>query len=186
MSRRKDPIIEGNCYHVYNRGNHKENIFFERENYFFFLQKWRKYFDETIDVFCYCLMPNHYHFLLRPKDNDFSHRMQNFSISYVKAMNKKYNRVGHLYQGNFKAKIVHDNKVLLYLTRYIHLNPVDANLVSTPNKWDFSSYNEYLNLRHGTLVNPNLILEQFQDRLDYKNFVETNQDPNIICNYIFD
>ncbi len=186
MARRKDIITAGNCYHIYNRGNQKNKIFFERENYLFFLRNWRKYFDGTLDLFCYCLMPNHYHFLLKPLDDDFSHRMQNFTISYVIAFNKRYNRVGHLFQGNFKAKPVQDNNVLIHLTKYIHLNPVIAGLVSEPQHWAFSSYRDYVKIRNGTLVKPELIFEQFDNYLEYKKFVEAALNIDIISEYIFD
>ena len=114
--RRKTPIISNNCYHIYNRGNQKDKIFFERENYLFFLRNWRKYFEGSVEVFCYCLMSNHYHFLLKPLDNEFSIKMKNFTISYSKAVNKRFDRVGHLFQGNFKAKLVCDNNIILHLT----------------------------------------------------------------------
>ncbi|MFQ6115907.1 MAG: transposase [bacterium] len=178
MARRTTPIIGGNYYHVYNRGNQRERIFFERENYLYFLRKFRQYFDQTVSLICYCLMPNHFHFLVHVLKNDFSRRMQNFSNSYAKSINKKYNRVGHLFQGNFKAKLITDDAVLLHLSRYIHLNPVFAKLVQTAEEWEFSSYREYVQMRNGTLPKPEGILEQFKDRQGYKEFVESYQEEH--------
>lgn len=186
LMRRKTPITSDYCYHIYNRGNQKDRIFFERENYIFFLRNWRKYFENSVDIFCYCLMPNHYHFLIKPLDDKFSIKMRNFTISYSKAINKRFDRVGHLFQGNFKAKLVRDNNVILHLTRYIHLNPVDAKLVSKPGDWEFSSYREFVKLRDGSLVKPEFVLEQFKDYNEYKEFVESVQDFNIDKEYLIE
>ena len=188
MTKRKTPIIAGYYYHIYNRGNQRERIFFEHKNYFYFLKKFREYFGDTVAVVSYCLMPNHYHFLLKPIDNDFSHRMKNFTISYVKSINKNYNRVGHLFQGNYKAKLISDDAVLLHLSRYIHLNPVFAQLVKTAEEWEFSSYREYINLRNGTLPKPDVILEYFNNREEYIEFVESFQKEHfeMIKEYILE
>jgi putative transposase len=133
-------------YHVYNRGNDKQRIFFEPANYCFFLKKFAKYFPETeAEIHAYCLLPNHYHILIRLKrDIDYSMRMRHFSISYAKSLNKWAGRVGHLFQGRFKAKGVGSTEYLLYLSRYIHLNPVVAGLARAPQGWQYSSYCDYL------------------------------------------
>jgi len=188
MLRRKTPILADHYYHIYNRGNQRENIFFERENYLYFLRKFRQYFNGITDILCYCLMPNHFHFLLKPLNDEFPLKMQNFTISYVKSINKRYNRVGHLFQGNFKAKLIEDNDVLLHLSRYIHLNPVFGKLVSTPEDWEFSSYREYPGQRNGTLPKPDFILTQFRDHLDYKEFVKSYQKEyfGIVSEYMFE
>src|ERR1700730_12520509 len=89
----------GEYYHVYNRGHNRQPIFLERENYLFFLRKWREHLAETAGVVCYCLMPNHYHFLVHLREDDFSGAMQSFALSYTKAMNQVYKRIGSLFQG---------------------------------------------------------------------------------------
>ena len=188
MPRREIPIVAGQYYHLFNRGNQKENIFFEKENYYYFIKKFRFYIEKYVEILCYCLMPNHYHFLLKPFDDKFSKKMQNFTISYVKSINKKYKRVGHLFQGNFKAKLVEDNNVLLHLTRYIHLNPVHANLVRISEDWEFSSYREYIGQKKGKLPQPDFILSQFTDPDEYKEFVESYQveDFDIVKEYVLE
>jgi len=95
----------------------------------------RKYLVPILDVVAYCLMPTHYHLLVLLKEAELSHRMQLFSISYTKAMNARYDRVGALFQGAFQAKHVNRNDYLVHLSRYIHLNPVLAGLVERPEDW---------------------------------------------------
>ena len=105
MPYRTIQVITNNYYHVYNRGNNSQDIFFEEKNYNFFLTKLSKVFENNISLICYCLMPNHYHLLIKvKKDSQFSNIMQRFSTSYTKAINKTYKRVGHLFQGRYKIK----------------------------------------------------------------------------------
>src|SRR5688572_16108461 len=94
---------EGEFYHLYNRGNNRGRIFFEEENYVFFLKRFSSYLCQYVDVFAYCLMPNHFHFFIRINDvPGFEKGIKNFFISYSKAINSRYNRVGHLFQGRYK------------------------------------------------------------------------------------
>ena len=174
MPRRLITFDSGESYHVYNRGNDKQSIFKEIENYRFFLKQLVKYLPKnTIQVLAYTLMPNHYHLLLRMmKSFDVSKAMKDFSISYVKAMNNRYGKVGHLFQGEFKAKHVDSAEYLLHLSRYIHMNPVFANLVPKPDQWEFSSYSDYLGSTKIGITNTNFILSHFEDVGDYRAFVE--------------
>jgi REP element-mobilizing transposase RayT len=146
MPYRKESPDLHEFYHIYNRGNNKEPIFFERENYLFFLRQFLKYFPLAIaEIHAFCLMPNHYHFLVRfIKEIDVSTRMKYFGISYAKAINNRYERTGHLFEGRFKIKHVDSDEYLLHLSRYIHLNPFFAKLVCKAEDWEFSSYRIYL------------------------------------------
>jgi putative transposase len=188
MPRRTVELCTGEYYHLYNRGNNRERIFYERENYGFFLKRLRKYLVPTLDVVAYCLMPTHYHLLILLKEADLSHRMQLFSISYTKAMNKRHDRVGSLFQGAFQAIHVDENKYLVHLSRYIHLNPVMAGLVERAEDWEFSSYREYIGLRDGTLPKPEIVLSQFPSRQAYREFVESYvpSGREIIADLLFD
>jgi REP element-mobilizing transposase RayT len=118
-------------HHIYNRGVDRSPIFFNRDNWFFFLKRLREYASpDQADILAYCLMPNHYHVLCEVKVDDFGKSvMQPFSVSYTKAINKQQGRVGSLFQGPFQARRVDSDSYLVHLTRYIHLNPVTANLV---------------------------------------------------------
>ncbi len=182
MPYRRANFASDEYYHIYNRGNNKGKIFFERENYLFFLRTFLKYFPQNAaEIHAFCLMPNHYHFLIRLSQAlDISVRMKCFGISYSKAVNARYGRSGHLFQGRYNAKHIDSNEYLLHLTRYIHLNPLFAKLVTRPEDWEFSSYRNYLyqsdsrNLKDfGNLVVTKEILSQFSDIAEYKEFVES-------------
>lgn len=184
----RDVVLRaGHHYHVFNRGNNRQDIFFERENYLFFLRKIRQYLlgeqtsevletsevcSPTVIVVAYCLLPNHYHLLLRPNDDDLSRHMMRLSVSYTKAINKRYGRTGSLFQGQFRTVLVETDEQLLHLSRYMHLNPVLAGLVEHPEDWEFLSYPEYVGLRHGTLPSSETVLSQFASSGAYKRFVD--------------
>ena len=176
-------------YHLYNRGHNYQPIFFERENYLYFLRQLRKYLlPDILDIIAYCLMPNHYHLLAYLKHADLSRHMQPFALSYTKAINKRYERVGSLFQSPFKAIHVDRDEYLLHLSRYIHLNPVEAGLVERPEDWEFSSYREYVGLRNGTLPRPEVVLAQFPSTDAYREFVEScvESDKEIITPFMLD
>jgi len=178
MARRTVKFGLQECYHIYNRGNDKQPIFLESENYLFFLKQILKYLPASrVELLAYCLMPNHYHLLTRVNGSfDFSRSMKNFTISFVKAMNTRYHRVGHLFQGEFKAKHVDSTEYLLHLSRYIHMNPVFAKLVNAPDKWEFSSYREYVRAVSDPIVQSAFILSHFTDTHEYSTYVETLSD----------
>jgi putative transposase len=152
MPRRDVPLTMGRWFHVYNRGHNRDDIFFERENYLFFLQRLREHVTTNhARIAAYVLMPNHFHLLLQPLTDGVSAAMQRFSISYTKAINKRHGRVGTLFQGAFRAKPVDEEIYLVHLSRYLHLNPIRARIETHPRDWEFSSYREYCGLRAGTL-----------------------------------
>jgi len=201
MPRRDVSFCVNEYYHLYNRGNNRAEIFYERENYLFFLRRLRKFLIPTVEVVAYCLMPNHYHLLVQVNGSktsevletsevsaEVSNAMKLFSISYTKAMNNRYNRVGSLFQGAFQAKHVGTDRYLIHLSRYIHINPVVANLVKRPEDWEFSSYREYIGIRERTLPEPEITLSQFSSRQAYREFVEsyTSKDQDMIAGLLFD
>ena len=170
----REKTYKDNFYHLYNRGNNYENIFFEEKNYFFFINRITKYFEDNIEIIAYALMPNHYHFIIKSNLDDYLEiAMQKFSTSYTKAINKSLGRVGHLFQGRYKTKLVPENNYLLHLSRYIHLNPVRANFVRKPEEWKFSSYQDYVGLRNSTFLHKSIITDQIED---YRDFVNTFDD----------
>ncbi|MBN1992412.1 MAG: transposase [Anaerolineae bacterium] len=185
----KTIYVSGEYYHLYNRGVNRQPIFFTRRNWGFFIQRLADYFQpDLVDIIAYCLMPNHYHLLVHLKSENFSHAvMQPFGTSYTKAINKEQQRVGSLFQGRFKGKHVDNQAYLTHLTRYIHRNPVEARLVTSPAKWVFSSYQDYIGLRNGKLPKPNIILAQFASVADYRAYVEDqDEDDKIIEHLLFD
>lgn len=174
----------GEYYHFYNRGHNRGRVFFERDNYLFFLRRVGEYLSPVLDVVAYCLMPTHYHLLvgLRQKSDvletsDFSpgvsRAMQRLGISYTKAINKRYATVGALFQGAYRHKYINQDQYLVHLSRYIHLNPVIDGLVQRAEDWEFSSYREYVGLRKGTLPRPGIVFGQFDSSNAYAQFVES-------------
>ena len=134
----------GHYYHVYNRGCNRERIFANDGNYAFLLQRAKVVLkDLPLSVISYCLMPNHYHFLLRPEEDDALPRfIQRLFNSYTQAFNKQQRRSGTLFEGRAKSKFVDNDEYVVHLCRYIHLNPVRAGLVSNPSEWAYSNYLE--------------------------------------------
>lgn len=132
---------------------------------------------KLVKVIGYCLMPTHIHFILQQiMEGGISKFINMILKSYTKYFNTKHNRKGPLWEGRFKSVLVETDEQLLHLTRYIHLNPVSAYLVNSPEDWFYSSYNEYI----GKIPNDQKICE-FDEYIklspqEYKNFVEERID----------
>ena len=174
----------GNFYHVYNRGINKQPIFFEEENYFYFLKQFKKYVSPFADVLAYSLLPNHFHLFIRVKEfpiepksktklNPVEKAFKDFFISYAKSINKRYKRTGALFQYKFKRKEVIDINHYTRLVYYIHLNPVKAGLCSSFNEWKFSSYSSLISNRPTILLRHEL-LEWFSNKEAFIEFHESN------------
>jgi REP-associated tyrosine transposase len=179
MPVRKQVLAPAEYYHVYNRGVDRQLVFFCRDNYAFFLRRLREHLPPEIAVVvAYCLMPNHYHLLVLLRSPRFSDAMQSFGTSYTKAVNKRRERCGPLFQSRFRAIHVDDEAYLLHLSRYIHLNPVPT-LVAQPADWEFSSYREYIGVRDGTLPDPSRIVQELGSPSAYRRFVESAQPRSL-------
>ena len=173
MVRREVQFLTGNYYHVYNRGANKEQIFREDENYRYLLN-WVKHYSIEFDisVIAYCLLPNHYHFLLRQDGLEpISKYIQRTFNRYTKAFNKSFQRTGTLFEGPFKAVHIDTDEYLLQICRYIHRNPLDAGLVTDLLEWPYSNYLEWVGMRSGTLFDQKFLNEHFVNPDDYKKFV---------------
>lgn len=177
MPRRYLTFQPDHYYHLYNRGNDRNLVFFEQENYLHFLRLVRRHLiEQTLDVLAYCLMPNHYHLLVQCRTDKVSSAMQRLSVAYTKAMNRRYNQVGTLFQGQFQAIEVDSDQYLYHLTRYIHFNPVKAGIVSHPKDWQFSSYLEYAGLRAGTLPKLDILQQQFTSEAEYQALLAPDEE----------
>ncbi|MDN3579846.1 transposase [Mucilaginibacter flavus] len=154
-------INSNTCYHLYNRGNNKDLIFFDDKNYGYFLNQFKKHVLPFCEVFAYCLMPNHFHFFIRVTNKDlFERGLKDFFISFSKAINKKYNRVGSLFQGRYKVSEITSNSYFTKIITYIHQNPFVAKLVQTLGEYKCSSYNAYLSDKE-TVLSKKEVLEWF-------------------------
>ena len=175
MGLRKTIFQKNQYYHIYNRGANKENIFLCDENYLYLLRKIKKHSIEfNICVVAYCLMPNHYHFLLGQNDEiPISKCIQALFNSYSKAFNKMYKRSGTLFEGKFKSILVHSEEYLIYLCRYIHRNPIDGEkpLVKEISDWPYSNYLEWICKRNGSMVDYKFVKSYFERGEEYKAFV---------------
>ena len=173
MPRPRPEFIPGNYYHIYNRGAHRYPIFRETSNYRFVLRKMKRYLRELqLTPIAYCLMPNHYHFVIR---QDGEHRAgllpQRIFNSYTKAYNKRYNHSGTLFQGDYQIIPVLEEDYLLHLCRYSHANPVKDGLVARLEDWPYSNYLEWVGLRNGTMVDREFVKMHFPNPGSYTEFV---------------
>lgn len=141
---RKANFSSGRYYHVFNHGIAWENLFKDKDNYAYFLRRFHQYLDPFVDLYGYCLLPNHFHLLIRVKDIEENecevHRMvlqafSNFQNSYSKSINKRHNRKGRLLQGSLNRKLVRDEVYLEMVAEYIYLNPVAHGFCSSPEDW---------------------------------------------------
>jgi REP element-mobilizing transposase RayT len=152
----------GHCYHIYNRGNNQETIFFTRDNYLYFLRKIRRHLLPQMQVLAWCLMPNHFHLLVQVReDSTVAACGAAFRVllsSYTRAIQKQEQRTGSLFQQQRQAKDIMDGaeQYGLQCLCYIHQNPLRAKLVGEPGHWPWSSYPDYVGLRSGTLCNQEL------------------------------
>ena len=142
-------------YHIYNRANGNDNLFLEERNYCYFLDKYFQYMNDFAETFAFCLMPNHFHFMVRVRQEEefqslikqqsrnhgdiVNQQFSNLFNSYSKAVNSTYNRHGSLFQRPFKYKEVTDEAFLSQLILYIHYNPVKHGFVNDILDWPYSS-----------------------------------------------
>lgn len=149
---KQDFFEPGVVYHIFNRGNNKEDIFKEEKNCIYFLSLLKKYLLPVADVYAYCLLRNHFHLALRIKDEQFLEEkykqkpylaFSNLFNAYTKSINKLYDRTGSLFQEHLHRKRVEDEEYLTQLIAYIHLNPVKHKFSDEFKNYKYSSYQAY-------------------------------------------
>ncbi|MDR2237212.1 MAG: transposase [Chryseobacterium sp.] len=159
-------------YHIFSHVNGTEIIFRESSNYQYFLEKIEKYILPVADIYAYCLLPNHFHLLLRFKnfdeinhENEHHFLMKSFSDllnAYAKAYNKVYNRKGALFLNTVKRKRIRDEKYLLKVLHYIHNNPVNHGFVNQIEDWKHTSYSSYVNMQKSSKMERSEIMKYFE------------------------
>ncbi len=176
---------ENGHFHAFNRGNNYQDIFLDEEDYKFFILKMKQnIFPEeglkrmkllpanSFSLLSYCLMPNHFHLLLRQNEKYTAQQLLlRICTSYSKYFNKKYSRVGHVFQDRFKQVDVYDKNQLLWLHAYINLNPVLDKIVEQPEKYKWSSYNEIVNAS-GSFCDKSFILGELGGAAEIKKFMK--------------
>ncbi len=191
---RKDLLTwqSGMYYHIYNRGVGKSILFRKPTNYLYVIEKLQKYsLENLVSVIAYCLMPNHYHLLLRQDGKQPAGNVpQSIFNSYSKAYNLKYSHSGTLFEGRFRAKPVKTTSHLLHLCRYIHGNPVKDDLVTDLADWRWSNYLEWIGKRKSSLVDDEFIKTQFVNGQEYKDFLfqylKSFELPYDVKNFVYD
>jgi len=138
--------VDDEIYHVFNRGAHRFPIFFDSENYRYCLRLVEKYARRySVSRLAHCLMPNHYHFVLRQdKAGSISLFLQTVFNAYVQAVNKHTGHKGTLFERCAQGLLIDSDDYAMQVIRYIHLNPVAAGLVTAPDEWEFSDYGTWI------------------------------------------
>ncbi|MBP9686907.1 MAG: transposase [Candidatus Doudnabacteria bacterium] len=183
------------CYaHVFNRGNAKLDIFYDDEDYRYFLYRLKEQLHgrlmpasgsgryvrqllppHSFTLLAYCLMPNHFHLIIRQDVSiPVSRLVHRVCTSYSKYFNKKYNRIGHVFQDQFKSVEVTSDEQLWWLSAYVHTNPVVGALVQKPEEYTWSSYQDYAGMRFGILCDTGIVLSRFRTFFDYEKFVHAS------------
>lgn len=192
MPYRADAFSSGQYYHIYNRGAARGKLFFNEGNYEYLLRLVLKHcLKYGVTIIVYCLMPNHYHFLLRQETDQPLSRFINVLFNgYVQALNLQQGRSGTLFEGRFRHKRVDDWQYLSHLCRYIHRNPVKAQMVAHPEDWPYSNFREWVGLRESALMDQGFIHEHFPNPEEYRAFVNDIEDEKKslgkIGKYLFD
>jgi putative transposase len=181
MARKPRIHYPGAVYHVVVRGNARQEIFFSVADRFHFLsllQDGLERYDHRVHAFC--LMPNHIHLAMQVGEVPLSRIMQNLCFRYTQRTNRRQDRVGHLFQGRYKAVLVDGDSYLLELVRYLHLNPVRAGMVGSPEEYPWSSHLAYLGEKKLTWLTRDWVLSQFSSRRsrarkEYRKFVHSGK-----------
>ncbi|HKI79405.1 MAG TPA: transposase [Ignavibacteriaceae bacterium] len=184
MNRERN-FFKNTYHHLYNRGANKGPIFFEKENFYYFLRRLKYYKTKYhIEILSYCLMPNHFHLFVHQLTDEFTISMLISSLlnSYTKSVNKKYLRSGTLFESKTKSKQIIDDHYFKWIIKYIIENPVKAGLVDEIIDWEYSNAKDLLGYRNGNITDRKKIKMYFQNEVQMKNFLN---DKTIKVNYEF-
>lgn len=173
----------GASYHITNRGNHKETIFLDNEDYRTYLSIIKNtlefYKELNYKLICYCLMSNHVHLLLKTDSQEPSFFMRRINSLYAKYFNEKYDYVGHLFQERYFSNIITSEFELLEISRYIHLNPVKANIVKSPTDYKWSSYIHIISDKPTPTNHPSLHYNEILNIIDIYITIEEHSNKGV-------
>ncbi|MEO6695140.1 MAG: hypothetical protein ABIY50_04980 [Ignavibacteria bacterium] len=170
-------LISGNFYHIFNKGNNNEIIFYKERNYEYFLKKFKEHLKDFLKIYSYCLLPNHFHMLIEVKEEKIkqagfnkertiSQAFSNFFNSYSKSINKQENRFGNLFNRPFKRKSLKRQQDVTGVICYIHRNPLHHGIVNDYTQYIWSSYSKILD-RNKDLIEVNTVIEWFGGVKDF-------------------
>jgi putative transposase len=175
-------------YHVYSRGANKQKIFQETDDYYRFLSLFDRYltaeqkvskkggvypnYSKEVNLAAYCLMPNHIHLLIYQNADREALRkfMSSLMTSYSKYFNKKYRRVGSLFESRYKAKRIDEDSYLAHISRYIHMNP------QRWSQYKYSSLHYMFSNQAPEWLTGKMAVGEFKNRIDYMNFLQQYQE----------
>jgi len=194
----------GGYYHIFNRGNNGINLFFENDNYRYFMQLYDKYISPIADTYAWCLLKNHFHFLIRIKEADeidkteFSYstkqsstktspsaQFSHFFNAYTQAINKKYGRTGSLFEKPFQRKMVSSESYFRKLIFYIHNNPVHHGVIHRLDLYPWSSYKTILS-DASTKLKRSDVIEYFEDLENFIYYHQQNQNLKEIDEFLIE
>jgi putative transposase len=180
-------------YHVFNHAVGSDDLFKSHDNFLFFLERFRRYMSQVCKVYCYCLMPNHFHFLVQIRNEETlielakiecakgfnSHkfimqRLSNFLNSYAKAFNKQQGRMGALFLDYTKRVELKDDSNFTSLINYIHQNPVHHGFCKSVSDWRYSSYNTIVDVYSKSYIEKQAVLDWFGGVNNFISFHESN------------
>ena len=196
------PILGDRYYHIFNRGNNGQQVFFTEENFKYFLRLFNQFLHPYVDLLAYCLMSNHFHFLIKTKDSIsyfkdgipystnnegeigkiISNQFRRYFITYSMAINNQEKRTGSLFSKNFKRLEIEDEEYLKYVAFYIHFNPQKHELLNDFRKYKYSSWPAY-NSEKTSLLNRSLLAELFgglNELLDYHQYFHEEKELNLL------
>jgi len=205
------PLQFGQYYHIYNRGNNRENLFVQPRNYPYFMQLYAKHIPPVAETFAYCLMPNHFHFLIRTRSQEEqieytqigsgsqigsiytnepifkvvepSRGFNNMFIAYARAFNNATNRTGVLFETPFHRKIITSDAYFYRLITYIHKNPQKHGFVDDFRDWQWSSYQALLSEK-ATHLGRESVYEWFGSRDFFEEFHQESLNESDIAEFI--
>ncbi|PKN72006.1 MAG: hypothetical protein CVU50_08950 [Candidatus Cloacimonetes bacterium HGW-Cloacimonetes-3] len=181
-------FISACYYHIYNHASQSLLLFRDAEDYRKCLSLMTKYLDSTsFSMVAFCLMPNHYHFLIRQNgEYPIYQSMSKIWFSYSMYYNGKYGGKGSIFAGKTQHKHVDKDIYLLRLSAYIHQNPVSAGFVKSPEDWEWSNYQEWIGLRHTQLCDESICRAYFKDASSYREIMEKITALKHIEKYLLD
>jgi len=194
----KIPLEQGKYYHIYNRGNNGDNLFYENENYYHFLRLYDKYMEPVLETFAWVLLKNHFHLLVyvkkqseinvsklsystikKPKQINASRQFSHLFNSYTQSINKRYKRSGSLFEKDFERKLISSDKYFQNLIYYIHNNPVKHGFVDSIIEYPWSSYGSVISNKK-TKLKRTEVINIFDDVDNFKHYHGREQNLNNI------
>ena len=209
MGKQHFPLETGKYYHIYNRGINGCNLFYEEKNYYYFLEKYAHYMGNVLDTFAYCLMPNHFHLLVRVKDfNSILHltgledlsgvkmglhhpekfvskKFSDLFNSYTKSINKAEQRTGALFETPFRRIAVESDAYFTNLLWYIHYNPQKHGFVTNFRDYPYTSYHSHISTQPSKLAREE-VLQWFGSRDKFLDFYSGMQNESAINKLIIE